>query len=126
MEFLDRLENPIQPRKMWPAGLAHPEMKGKIAPEYQALEGRALCRWGDPGFGALVRRGKQQDHRFDDQLVEAAARLIRNRWRPDPAPRWMTCVPIEAASDSCPGLRAAARPSVGTSICGMYPKGEGH
>lgn len=93
VEFLDRLENPIQPRKMWPPGLADPEMKGKIAPECQALEGRALCRWGDPGFGALVRRGKQRDHRFDDQLVDAVARLIRNRWRPDPTPSWLTCVP---------------------------------
>jgi ATP-dependent DNA helicase RecQ len=92
-KFLDGLENPIQPRKMWPPGLADPEMRGKIAPEYQASEGRALCRWGDPGFGALVRRGKQQDHCFDDQLIDAAARLIRNRWRPDPAPRWITCVP---------------------------------
>lgn len=93
VKFLDRLQNPIQPRKMWPAGLTPPEMKGKIAPQYQALEGRALCRWGDPGFGALVRRGKQQDYRFDDQLVDAAARLIRSRWRPDPTPSWLTCVP---------------------------------
>ena len=93
MEFLDRLENPIQPRKMWPAGLADPEMKGKIAPECRAFEGRALCRWGDAGFGALVRRGKQRDHRFDDQLVDAVARLVRNRWRPDPTPGWLTCVP---------------------------------
>lgn len=93
VEFLNRQENPVQPRKRWPAGLADPEMRGNIAPEQQAGEGRALCRWGDPGFGALVRRGKQQDHRFDDQLVEAAARLIGNRWRPDPAPTWITCVP---------------------------------
>ena len=57
------------------------------------LEGRALCRWGDPGFGTLVRRRKQQEHHFDEQLVEAAARLIGNRWRPDPAPTWVTCVP---------------------------------
>jgi len=92
-EFLNRLENVILPRKRWPAGLPDPAMKGNIAPEYQALEGRALCRWGDPGFGALVRRGKQRDHRFDDQLVAAAARLIRNRWRPDPTPSWLTCVP---------------------------------
>ena len=93
VNFLDRLENPIQPRKMWPAGLADPEMRGKIAPMYQPLEGRALCRWGDPGFGALVRLGKQRDHRFDDQLVDAATRLIRDRWRPDPRPSWLTCVP---------------------------------
>ncbi len=93
VEFLNRLENVILPRKKWPPGLPDPAMKGNIAPEDQALEGRALCRWGDPGFGALVRLGKQRDHFFDDQLVEAAARLIRNRWRPDPTPRWLTCVP---------------------------------
>jgi len=93
VEFLDRLENPVQPRKKWPAGLSDPEMRGNIAAEHQAREGRALCRWGDPGFGALVRRGKRQDHHFDDQLVEAAARLIGNRWKPDPAPAWITCVP---------------------------------
>ena len=91
--FLNRIENPIQPRKMWPAGLPDPEMRGKIAPEHQTLEGRALCRWGDPGLGALVRRGKQHDHRFDDQLVEAAAGLIRNGWKPGPTPGWLTCVP---------------------------------
>lgn len=93
VEFLDRQENPVQPRKRWPAGLADPEMRGNIALEQQAREGRALCRWGDPGFGALVRRGKQQDHRFDDRLVEAAARLIGTLWRPHPAPAWITCVP---------------------------------
>ncbi len=93
VEFLGRQENPVQPRKRWPPGLADPEMRGNIAQDQQAREGRALCRWGDPGFGALVRRGKQQDHRFDEQLVEAAACLIENRWRPDPTPTWITCVP---------------------------------
>ncbi|PYV23245.1 MAG: ATP-dependent DNA helicase RecG [Acidobacteria bacterium] len=93
LEFLDHFENPIQPRKRWPAGLTDPQMRGNIAPEHQASEGRALCRWGDPGFGAVVKRGKQQDHLFDDQLVEAAALLIRDRWRPDPTPSWLTCVP---------------------------------
>lgn len=67
-------------------------MHGNIAVAQQAQEGRALCRWGDPGFGTLVRRGKQQDH-FDEQLVEAAAGLIVNRWRPNPPPIWITYVP---------------------------------
>ena len=93
VEFLDRLENPIQPRKQWPPGLAGREMRGNIAPEHQAMEGRALCRWGDPGLGELVRRGKQQGQHFDDQLVDAAARLTRDRWNPVPAPVWVTCVP---------------------------------
>ena len=92
-EFLGRLENPIEPRKRWAPGLADPEMSGRIAPQYQAQQGRALCRWGDAAFGELVRRGKQQDHRFDDQLVNAAEDLIRDRRNPDPAPGWVTCVP---------------------------------
>ncbi len=93
VQFLARQDNPIQPRKQWPAGLPDPEMHGNIAQEQRAREGRSLCRWGDPGFGALVRRGKLQDYRFDEQLVEAAARLIGERWRPEPAPTWITCVP---------------------------------
>ena len=93
VEFLDRQENLVQPRKRWPAGLTDPAMHGNIAAAQQAQEGRALCRWGDPGFGTLVRRGKQQEGHFDEQLVEAAARLIGNRWRPEPPPSWITCVP---------------------------------
>jgi len=93
VQFLDNQENPIQPRKQRPAGLPDPEMRGNIAQEKRAREGRSLCRWGDPGFGALVRQGKLQDCRFDEQLVEAAARLIEDRWRPEPAPTWITCIP---------------------------------
>ena len=44
VEFLDRQENPIQPRKRWPPGLADPEMHGNIVAAQQAQEGRALCR----------------------------------------------------------------------------------
>ena len=102
VEFLDRQESPFQPRKRWPPGLADPEMRGNIPAVEQACEGRALCVWGDPGFGARVRRGKQQDHRFDDRLVEAAARLIGTRWRPHPAPAWITCVPSRRHTDLVP------------------------
>ena len=93
VEFLDRLENPIQPRKRWPAGMAASEMRGNISVGHQAQEGRALCRWGDPGFGVFVRKGKGQDGHFDDRLVETSARLIENRWRPSPVPAWVTCIP---------------------------------
>jgi ATP-dependent DNA helicase RecQ len=93
VEFLGNLENPIEPRRQWPRGLARPDMQGNIAPEHRAMEGRALCRWGDPGFGEFVRRGKQQGLHFDEHLVDAAARLIRNRWNPVPPPLWVTCVP---------------------------------
>ena len=35
----------------------------------------------------------QQAGRFDDDLLEAAVELIRDRWQPDPAPTWVTVVP---------------------------------
>ncbi len=93
LEFLDRLENRIEPRKKWPPGLADHEPSGNIAADYRAQEGRALCRWGDPGFGVLVRRGKQHDGHFDDRLVDASVHLLKDCWRPDPVPTWVVCVP---------------------------------
>jgi ATP-dependent DNA helicase RecQ len=63
----------------------------RIAPELQLEEGRALARAGDGGWDALVRRGRRDGH-FDDELVQACADLLR-RWRPAPAPRWVTAVP---------------------------------
>ncbi|HWL90200.1 MAG TPA: ATP-dependent DNA helicase RecG, partial [Actinomycetota bacterium] len=35
---------------------------------------------------------------FSDPLVEAAAELIGKRWRPDPPPTWVTCVPSSGVS----------------------------
>jgi len=93
VEFLNNLDLPIMPRKKWPAGHAFEGNSGNIGPGLQNEVGRALCRWGDPGFGDLVKSGKQQTGHFSDQLVTAAVRLIRQRWVPQPAPAWVTCVP---------------------------------
>ena len=46
---------------------------GKITQETRAEEGRALCLWGDAGWGRLVRAGKYEDNHFDDQLALALA-----------------------------------------------------
>ena len=93
-EFLEcPEENPVFPRKQWPPYCCDPQMSGKIPVGQLAREGRSLCRWGDAGLGCLVRRGKQQDHHFDDRLVDAAARLLMNRWSRDPEPTWIACVP---------------------------------
>ncbi len=94
VRFLRRCEEPIVPRKRWPPeALAEHGWTGNIRPELQAQTGRVLCRWGDAGWGDLVAEGKLRTHHFDDQLVEAAADLIRERWIPDPLPAWLTCVP---------------------------------
>ena len=86
VEFLRKSERIIEPRKQLPDGR-------RIAPEQRLKEGSALARWGDGGWGTLVRAGKQRDGRFDDRLVAAARDLIRDRWRPDPAPEWVAFVP---------------------------------
>ena len=60
--------------------------------EHRAEAGKALCIWGDTGWGGLVRVGKYQDGRFADNLVNACVDLVR-RWDPRPAPEWVTCIP---------------------------------
>lgn len=87
--FLRRSYLPIKPRKLWPpGGLPHLQVSGKITPPTE--EGRALCVWGDAGWGEVARRGKLEG-RFDDQLVHACVRLIEDDWRPTPA--WVTALP---------------------------------
>lgn len=85
-QFLRRSDVPIQPRKKGADGKMLPAAQ-------QAQVGKALCLWGDDGWGELVRRGKQEDGHFDDQLVTALVELIQQRWRPTPQPKWVTCVP---------------------------------
>ncbi|MBW2472525.1 MAG: ATP-dependent DNA helicase RecG, partial [Deltaproteobacteria bacterium] len=43
-------------------------------------------------LGPLVHDGKYVTHRFDDALVDAAARFVR-RWQPQPPPEWITAIP---------------------------------
>ncbi len=98
--FLRRLDQPIEPRKQWPgnAVVAAYGWRGNIPAHLRAEEGRALCLWGDAGWGDLVRQGKQRDGRFADDLVQGAAELIRHRWKPSPMPAWITCVPSQRHS----------------------------
>ena len=93
--FLRRSFQVIEPRKRWPGAGAFPEygFSGTIAVKTQVEEGRALCLWGDAGWGEMVRQGKSVDGRFNDDLVEAGARMIEAVWHPQPAPQWIACVP---------------------------------
>ena len=91
--FLRRTDFQIEPRKRWPSGGRREVPRGLLIPEdLQADPGRALCLWGDAGWGDLVRHGKYQDERFADELVDACAKLVRE-WMPVPAPAWVTAVP---------------------------------
>ena len=113
VEFLRRTKLPIDPRKMWPAGgMPKYGVKGTIAAGAQAQPGRALCIWGDAGWGNLVRRGKYQDSHFADDLVGACLRMI-GEWAPNPAPRWVTCVPSLRHPDLVPDFSARLAAALG-------------
>ena len=73
-EFINGLTLTIEPRKMW---VASPVTKsGKISHINQ--EGICLSKYGDPGFGELVRRDKYAPrNRFCDELVGKSAQLLR-------------------------------------------------
>lgn len=91
--FLKRTNLPFDPRKMWPAGgLPTYGVRGAIPPDHQAQTGRALCIWGDAGWGRTVREERYQDEHFSDELVRACVEMIVE-WNPQPAPQWVTAIP---------------------------------
>jgi ATP-dependent DNA helicase RecQ len=95
----------VEPRKQWPSGLAAFGLpKGRIAEEERPLVGRALSVMGDGGWGRMVATGRFKDEYFADELVTASVALIRERWGPDPAPVWVTCVPSMTHPDLVPDL----------------------
>jgi len=76
--YLRRTSLPIEPRAKWPAGgMPQYRLRGNIAAELQAQTGKALCIWGDAGWGSLVRQGKYHDRHFANELVKACAALVR-------------------------------------------------
>ncbi|MXY56942.1 MAG: RecQ family ATP-dependent DNA helicase [Gammaproteobacteria bacterium] len=83
--FLRRSHRPIEPRKAWPTGK-------RIDKDELAQPGMALSVWGDAGWGEDVHRGKYQDGRFSDALVEASASAVRE-WQQEPSPAWVTAIP---------------------------------
>ncbi|HKE57833.1 MAG TPA: hypothetical protein VKB46_14065, partial [Pyrinomonadaceae bacterium] len=106
IDFLCHSTTLIEPRKMWPiGGMPHYGIRGRIGVEHQPQPGKALCVWGDAGWGRLVREGKYRDGRFADELVGACESLVRE-WSPVPAPAWVTCIPSIRHPDLVPDFAA--------------------
>jgi ATP-dependent DNA helicase RecQ len=103
-DFLKLAEHRITPRRMLPTGV-YPERSNRMLdPASRLEEGRALAVWGDTVWGDLVRAGKYEEEWFSDALVDAAARLIGERWQPDPPPTWVTAAPSLRRPELVPGL----------------------
>jgi ATP-dependent DNA helicase RecQ len=93
IQYLRRSDQIIEPRKQWPPqALPNYGFSGNIKNNLQSEPGRALSLWGDAGWGELVKQGKYQDNHFDDALVQGVIDMIQ-RWKPQPFPTWVTCVP---------------------------------
>lgn len=108
--FIRRSEVNLQPRAKWlgDAFTAY-RWRGNIQPGLRCEEGRALAIWRDIGWGMMIDEDKQRG-RFRDELVEACVEML-DRWRPMPAPTWVTCVPSLRSAGLVPDFsrRLAAR-----------------
>lgn len=80
------------PLMVAPGAFSEYDFPGSFRGELAPMEGRVLSRWGDAGWGTLVRDAKSQGE-FGDDLVEATVEMIQGRWRPDPNPAWVTSIP---------------------------------
>lgn len=97
-QHLHKSETTIKPRKQFPSNAFatwpfSTRESTRIPPNLQAQPGCALSRFGI-GWGKHVAQGKVSGI-FSDELVGALAELIVDRWRPNPYPSWLTCVPSQ-------------------------------
>jgi ATP-dependent DNA helicase RecQ len=91
--YLKHAELPLECKKQVAGGaFAQYGFRGNLPANVRAETGRILSRWGDAGWGRIVAEDKHHNH-FRDELVAAVTEMIRDRWRPLPAPAWVTCVP---------------------------------
>ncbi len=81
----------FEPRRQWPARFSD-SRRGRF--KQTNATGIALCRYHDPGWGELVKRGKYVDRHLSDELVTASAALLCQYFQElESPPTWVTAVP---------------------------------
>jgi ATP-dependent DNA helicase RecQ len=81
----------------------------KIPDDVRAEEGRALARLGDGGWDPVVQAGRRAG-RFDDELVAAAAEVVR-AWGAPVA--WVAAIPSHRSGSLVPDAAARLAASLG-------------
>ncbi|WP_334153121.1 RecQ family ATP-dependent DNA helicase [Microbacterium sp.] len=94
---LDRVGVPIEPRRAWPTGADRLDVpvRGRIAAEEQASEGRALARLTDLGWGGALREifaAGAADAPVSPQLLGACIRVLAG-WKWDQRPVAVIAMP---------------------------------
>lgn len=89
-EFVSSAVIILEPRKVFPPGI---RLEGipKLTEELRTEPGRALCVYGEPGLGELVRDGKYLFSIFDETLLNAAVDTITAIWQPNI--QWVASIP---------------------------------
>lgn len=74
-QYIERLIMPIEPRKQW----ATTCLTKQIIIPYQNEVGICISKYGDPGYGTLVKEDKYSDkHYFRDELVRKSASVLKD------------------------------------------------
>jgi ATP-dependent DNA helicase RecQ len=113
--FLKHEELIIEPRKMWPAGL-FPDQKAVIPTELRPQPGRALCCYGDSGWGKFVQKEKYAGKMFNDDLLNASIQKIREQWKPNPFPVWVAAVHSSRHPNLVPDFAARLANALGLPL----------
>jgi len=71
--YIERLIMPIEPRKRWAATPLTKQVKIK----YQNEVGICISKYGDPGYGMLVKDGKYSLNQFSEQLIGKSASELK-------------------------------------------------
>jgi ATP-dependent DNA helicase RecQ len=131
---LDRVGVPIEPRAQWPTGADRlgVNVRGRIAPELRASEGRALARLTDLGWGGALRTlfaPGAADKPASPELIAACVRVLAD-WPWDARPVAVVSMPSrgrpQLVASIALGLSAAGKlPYLGSlSLTGAGPIGE--
>ena len=86
-EQLARVGTPLEPRAMWPTGMDRlgVPVKGKIGPDERAVEGRALARLSDLGWGQRLRPLLAQDTPVPPEVFTGVVHVLKEwGWRERP------------------------------------------
>jgi ATP-dependent DNA helicase RecQ len=110
IDYLRRSLRPIEPRKRWVE--ADGVATGTVIPTPNET-GIALCVAGDAGWGREIVRARGGVGRLPDGLVVAATRAIRDQWRPDVPPEWVTSIPSRTAGPLLDGFARSLAAELG-------------
>jgi ATP-dependent DNA helicase RecQ len=125
--FVRHSEMPLELKKQWDLEalpdyeVAYGWSRQNIPPALRGEEGRILSRWGEPVWGELVASGKAEG-RFDDELVDATADLLRNRWREAAGIEWVTCIPSRRHPELVPDFAARLANALGVPFLPVIQK----